>query len=602
MIEAFPPAAIYIIGAFLVPILRGKWRQAYLLLIPLAAFYQLLFLSPGVYGVIRFLDYEIILLKVDRLSLCFGYVFVIMSFAAFLYALHIKGVGEHLAALAYAGSSLGVVFSGDYFSLFIFWEIMAVSSVFLIVFRKKQSSLQAGFRYLMVHVFGGCCLLAGIVIQWAQSASIAFVRPEPGSAFYLVLLGFGLNAAIPPLHAWLTDAYPEGTVTGSVFMTAYTTKTGVYVLARTFPGVELLAWMGAIMAVYGVIFAFVVSDIRRLLAYHIVSQVGYMVCGVGLGTEMAINGSTAHAFCHILYKALLFMGAGAVLHVTGRSKFTELGGLARWMPLTTIFYLVGAFSISGVPLFNGFISKSMVIAGAALKHEPIIELLLVLASVGTFLCIGVKIPHIVFFTGEAKGEAHEPTWNMLAGMGFMSFLCIFIGVYPKVLYDILPYPVHFHPYSMDHLVGTMGILMGTILGYALLHKKLAKENVVILDTDWFYRKFGTIFLGFCSDVLDRTGRTVQEKLSGMVASLNRISKDPLYDSELTIYKAQIRLNDAIGHSSTGSITPASHSRLNRLLLKGRGYNENFYRKSVGLGVLLVVILFFILSWFFIKTG
>jgi len=601
MFEAFPPAAIYIIGAFLVPVVKGKWRQAYLLLIPLAAFYQLLLLSPGVYGVVRFMDYEIILLKVDRLSLCFGYVFVIMSFAAFLYALHIKGVGEHLAALTYAGSSLGVVFSGDYFSLFIFWEIMAVSSVLLIVFRRKPASLQAGFRYLMIHVFGGCCLLAGIVIQWALTGSIAFVRPESGSAFYLVLLGFGLNAAIPPLHAWLTDAYPEGTITGSVFLTAYTTKTGVYVLARTFPGVELLAWMGAIMAVYGVIFAFVVSDMRRLLAYHIVSQVGYMVCGVGLGTEMAVNGSIAHAFSHILYKALLFMGAGAVIHVTGRSKFTELGGLARWMPLATIFYMVGAFSISGVPLFNGFISKSMVIAGAALKHEPVIELLLVLASVGTFLCIGVKIPHIVFFTGETRGEAREPTWNMLAGMGFMSFLCIFIGVYPKVLYDILPYHVDFHPYSMDHVVGTMGILMGTILGYALLHKKLARENTVVLDTDWFYRKFGTIFLGFCSNVLDRPGRTVQEKLSGMVASLTRISKDPLYDSELALYRARIRLNDAFGRSPAGTANPRHESGIRRLLERGRGYDENFYRRSVGLGVLLVVVLFFMLSWFFIGT-
>lgn len=605
MIDGVPPAAIYILGAFLVPVLRGKWRQAYLLLVPVVAFYDLLLLSPGVHAVMEFMDYKIILLKVDRLSLLFGYVFVIMSFASFLYALHIKGVGEHLAAFAYVGSSLGVVFSGDYFSLFIFWEIMAVSSVFLIVFRREQSSLQAGFRYLMVHVFGGCCLLAGIVLQWAHTGSIAFVRPESGAPFYLVMLGFGLNAAIPPLHTWLADAYPEGTVTGSVFMTAYTTKTGVYVLARAFPGVELLAWLGAIMAVYGVILAFVVSDIRRLLAYHIVSQVGYMVCGVGLGTEMSINGSTAHAFNNIIYKSLLFMGAGAILHVTGRTKFVELGGLARWMPLTMVFFIVGALSISGVPLFSGFISKGMVIASAALKHEPIIEMLLVLASVGTFLCIGVKIPHLVFFTGKSEGKAHEPTWNMLAGMGFMSLLCVLIGVYPRVLYDILPYPVDFHPYTMDHVVGTMGILLGTILGYKLLHKKLVLESAIILDTDWFYRKLGVIFLGFCNDILQGTGRAVQEKLSCMVAWLTRISSDPLYDSEITLYKVRARIIDAFGHSSdlsSGRNDPETNSGLNRLIKRGRGYDENFYRKSVGLGVLLVVILFFLLSWFFIRSG
>jgi multicomponent Na+:H+ antiporter subunit D len=339
------------------------------------------------------------------------------------------------------------------------------------------------------------------------------------------------------------------------------------------------------------------------LAYHIVSQVGYMICGVGLGTEMSINGSTAHAFCHILYKALLFMGAGAVLHVTGRSKFIDLGGLARWMPLTMIFYMVGAFSISGVPLFNGFISKSMVVTGAALKNEPIIELLLTLASVGTFLCIGVKIPHLVFFTGKSEGKAHEPTWNMLAGMGFMSLLCVFIGVYPKVLYNILPYPVHFHPYTMDHVVGTMGILLGTILGYELLHKKLVLESAIILDTDWFYRKLGLIFLGFCNDILQGTGRAVQRKLSGMVAWLTRLSKDPLYDPEIALYKLQARTIETFGHSSDlSSVSNPEYSGLNRLITRGRGYDENFYRNSVGLGVLLVVILFFLFSWFFIRTG
>ena len=484
MIEAVPPAAIYLFGALPVPFLKGKVRQAYLLLVPVVAFFNLLLLSPGDRAVFRFMDFELVLLRVDRLSLLFGYVFVIMSFAAFLYALHIKGVMEHLSAFLYIGSSLGVVFSGDYFSLFIFWEIMAISSVVLVVARRKEASLRAGFRYLMIHILGGCCLMGGIVIQWAQTGSINFMRPEAGIGFYMVLVGFGLNAAIPPLHAWLTDAYPEGTVTGSVFMTAFTTKTGVYVLARAFPGVELLAWVGAIMAVYGVIFAFVVSDMRRLLAYHIVSQVGYMVCGIGLGTEMAINGATAHAFCHILYKALLFMGAGSVLYVTGKSKFSEIGGLGKWMPLTMIFFIVGAFSISGVPLFNGFVSKSMVIAGAALEHQPVIELLLVLASVGTFLCIGVKIPHKVFLSGKTEGRAREPEWNMLAAMGFMAFLCIFIGVYPKILYDHLPYAVNFHPYSADHLTGTMGILLGVILGYKLLHKKLVMENAIVLDTDW----------------------------------------------------------------------------------------------------------------------
>ncbi len=496
MIEAFPfpPAFLYLLGALLVPILKGKARQAYLLILPLVAFYDLLQLSIGDSWTLEFATFQIVLLSVDRLSLVFAYVFVIMSFAAFLYAIHIKGVGEHLAAMIYVGSALGVVFSGDYLSLFFFWEIMAISSVMLVLFRRREASTRAGYRYLLVHIAGGCLLLGGIVAQWAATGSLDFVRPEAGIGFWLILLGFALNAAVLLLHAWLTDAYPEGTVTGSVFMTAFTTKTGVYVLASAFAGTEVLMWAGAIMAMYGVIFAFIVSDVRRLLAYHIVSQVGYMVCGIGLGTEMALNGSAAHAFSHILYKALLFMGIGAILHVTGKSKFTELGGLAKYMPWTFVLYMVGAFSISGVPLFNGFISKSMIIAGAALEHQPVIEILLTLASVGTFLCIGVKIPYKVFLTGKTDAKAHDPEWNMLAGMGFMAVLCFITGVYPKVLYNILPFEVHFHPYTPDHLAGAMGILLATILGYKLLQKKLVMHDHIVLDTDWFYRKFGGIFL------------------------------------------------------------------------------------------------------------
>jgi len=258
-----------------------------------------------------------------------------------------------------------------------------------------------------------------------------------------------------------------------------------------------------------------------------------------------------------------------------------------------------------VPLFNGFISKSMVIASAALKHEPIIEMLLVLASVGTFLCIGVKIPHIVFFTGKTEAEAYEPTWNMLAGMGFMSFLCVLIGVYPKVLYDILPYPVHFHPYSMDHVIGTMGILLGTILGYKILYKKLVLESVIVLDIDWFYRKFGNIFLRFCCDILDRSGRKVQENLSGMVASLIRLSKDPLYDSEVAFYRMRTKMMGVFEHSPDAFSERDNRGKisgLSRILGRGRGYDENFYRRSVGLGVFLVVLIFFLLSWFFMETG
>ncbi|MCP4753875.1 MAG: Na+/H+ antiporter subunit D, partial [Proteobacteria bacterium] len=318
MIDAVPPVFIYLAGALVLPLLRIRRAQQFLaLILPVIAFVNLLYMPHGVYWTGRFLGNQLVLGRVDSLSMVFAYIFVIASFISILYAIHIKETGQHTAAYIYVGSTLGVTFAGDLFTLFVFWELMAASSVFLIWYQKTKASLDAGFRYILVHITGGCILLAGIIMHVNATGSIEFnLFDFETTAAKFILCGFLINAAVPPLHAWLADAYPEGTITGSVFMTAFTTKSAVYVLARSFPGVELLVWLGAVMALYGVVYAVLENDIRRLLAYHIISQVGYMVCGIGLGTEMAINGASAHAFCHILYKAVLFMGMGAVIHVT----------------------------------------------------------------------------------------------------------------------------------------------------------------------------------------------------------------------------------------------------------------------------------------------
>src|SRR6266540_1531151 len=281
---------------------------------------------------------------------------------------------------------------------------MAISSALLVLLRREPSAVAAGFRYLLVHIFGGLILLAGILLHWSQVGSLAFGdmgASSGGVAWAMILAAFLLNAAVPPLGAWLPDAYPEATVTGAVFMTAFTTKSAVYVLLRGYAGTELLVWLGAAMAIYGVVYAVLENDARRLLAYHIISQVGYMVCGVGIGTELALNGATAHAFAHILYKAVLFMGAGAVLEVTGRRKLSEMGGLYKTMPVTLVLYMVGAFAISAVPLFSGFVSKSMVVSAAGDSHRTWVYLMLVLASSGTFLHTGLKLPYYMFFAGNS---------------------------------------------------------------------------------------------------------------------------------------------------------------------------------------------------------
>lgn len=455
MIEPIPPAFLFLLGAWLIPLLKGKIKQGYLLVIPVVAGIDLFLLDPGTPWVVSFLDYSLVLAKVDRLSIIVGLIFVIIGFLALLFAIQVQEDGQHMAAFLYIGSSLGVVFAGDFFSLFIFWEIMAITSVFLIWYRKEKGSLNAGFRYILMHAFGGSCLLIGVLLYYSAHGTLTVGPLGNELASLFILTGFGLNTAFIPLHTWLPDAYPEGTPTGSVFLSVYTTKTGVYVLARCFPGAEGVALMGGAMAVYGVIFALLQNDVRRLLSYHIVSQVGYMVAGVGIGTVLGINGGIGHVFNHILYKALLFMCMGAVILRTGKRKLTELGGLAGKMPITTWTCVIAALSISGAPGFNGFVSKGMVISAAVEQHNYVLEWMLLLASVGTFLSF-VKLCYFTFFAKNESINAEEVPLPMQLAMILTAFLCIFIGVYPQSLFGLLPFsPVDYHAYAPFHILGVV---------------------------------------------------------------------------------------------------------------------------------------------------
>ena len=528
MIDWLPPGLIFIFGALFIPLLKGRIRQAYILLLPVLAGLSLLNMPDGNGCILNFLGYELILARVDKLSMVFGYVFVAMAFIGFIYSIHLKESGQHVAAALYIGSALGVTFAGDFIALFIFWEIMALSSTYLIWARKTRASHNAGFRYLLVHLSGGLALLVGIIMHVAETGSTAFSLLElSGPAAYLILTGFILNAAVPPFSAWLSDAYPEATVTGAVFLSAFTTKTAVYVLIRAFPGAEILIWLGAIMAFYGVIFAVLANDIRRLLAYHIISQVGYMVAGVGIGTALALNGAAAHAFSHILYKGLLFMGAGAVLYMTGKSKLTELGGLYKTMPITLTLYMIGGLSISAFPLFSGFVSKSMIVTAAAEEHLTIIWVLLSVSSAGTFLHTGLKLPYFTFFAKDSGIRAKEPPVNMLIAMGVAAFLCILIGVYPDVLYNLLPFAASYIPYTAEHVVWTMQILLFTALGFFMLLKYLGGESYITIDTDWFYRKGARAFMWFVSNPMAKLGARLNKIAFDIIpSSLMWASKNP----------------------------------------------------------------------------
>ena len=530
MTDAVPPVIIFVVGALLVPFIPARLKSAWLLLIPVIGFLNLMFLGQGTHFEVNFLDFHLVLGRVDKLSLLFAYIFHLISFIAILYALHVKDNLQQMAGLLYAGSALGAIFAGDLFTFFVFWEMLTVFSIFLIWARRTQAALAAGYRYMLVHAAGGLCLLAGIVIHVNQTGSIQFDYlglNGPGS--YLIFLGFGLNCAWPLLHPWLTDSYPEATITGTIFLSAFTTKVAVYALARGFPGAEPLIWIGAVMAGFPIFYAVIENDLRRVLAYSLVNQVGFMVCGIGIGTALAINGAVCHAFNDILFKGLLFMSMGAVMYRTGKINGTDLGGLYRTMPLTCIFCMVGAASISAFPLFSGFVSKSMVMDAAASGHMRIVWFILLFASAGVFHHAGIKIPYFAFFSHDSGLRPKEAPIHMLLAMGIAAFLCIFIGVYPAPLYALLPYPVDYVPYTAPHVVGQTQLLFFSALAFTLLLRAgiyPAEIRCINLDADWFYRKGGKVFFHIFDRFLNGLNRFCDRFfVKGIVGALAAMSKD-----------------------------------------------------------------------------
>jgi len=492
---AIPPALVLIVGGLVLPFLGATLRRAAIIALPVVAIYLVLTLPDGYEAGLHFLGYALVPVRVDSLSRLFATVFAIMALGGGLFALNQARILELVAAFVYGGAAIGAVMAGDLISLFVFWEVMAVGST-VVVWSAGTTAYGAGMRYALMHLFGGVLLMAGIAGQVAETGSVTFAAMHAdGWARWLILAGFLINAGAPPLSAWLPDAYPEASWSGMVFLSAFTTKTAVYALMRGFPGTELLIWVGMFMVFYGIVYAILENDMRRILAYSIVNQVGFMVVGIGIGTAMALNGAAAHAFAHIIYKALLLMSAGSVLYATGKRKCTDLGGLFRTMPVTMVCGVIGALSISAFPLTSGFVSKSMIAEGAAELHLTLVWLLLAAASAGVFLHAGIKFPWFVFFQKDSGLRPPDPPWNMRLAMIFFAALCIGIGIFPQVLYALLPRPVDFVPYTGDHVVLQLQLLLFSGLAFFLLLKQLRRTLTITLDVDWFYRHCGLLLAG-----------------------------------------------------------------------------------------------------------
>ena len=548
MLSSLPPFVLFFVGAVVIAFTRGTARKVLILAIPLVGGLNLWFgVEPGLHLQFDLLGYTLTPYRADKLSLLFGYLFHLAAFLGFVYALHLGDgapegsvageVGEddiignasaglqHVAAMVYAGSALGAVFAGDFITLFIFWELLAISSVFLVWARKSERSYATGFRYLIIHVISGVLLLSGALMLAHETGSIEFGDVGlvgTGAAGWILLLSFGIKAGFPLLHNWITEAYPESTPTGTVFLSAFTTKVAVYALARSFVGTDVLIYIGTAMTFFPIFYAVLENDLRRVLGYSMINQIGFMVAGIGIGTGMAVNGAVAHAFADVIFKGLLFMSMGAVMTMTGRTKGTDLGGIYKTMPFTAGLCIVGASAISAFPLFSAFVTKSMIMVAAIEEHHYIVWLFMLFASAGVLEHAGIKIPFFSFFAHDSGIRAKEPPRNMLIAMSIGAVLCVLIGVFPAQFYTLLPYEMDYHPYDLRHVVTQLQLLAFGALGFITLVKSGVypdEKRAIHVDAEWFYRKAGPWLVGTVGRAVTRVDVYVRSSVLEFVGSI-----------------------------------------------------------------------------------
>jgi multicomponent Na+:H+ antiporter subunit D len=376
--------------------------------------------------------FEQVLVQVDGLSRPVAALFGGVAAANVAYA-YATGADrrETAYALAYMGAGVAAVLAGDWLTLVVAWELLAVASTVL-VWHHGTSAVRPAFRYAVYHLIGGAFLVAGVVLHYAATGTFLYADGfTPGLATALALVGVGVNLGVIGLHAWLPETYPVPHVAASVVLAGFTTKVAVYALFRVVPdGATVMAWLGAVMVLYGVTQAVLQTDMRRLLSYHIISQVGYMVVAVAIGTAAGLTGAFAHLTAHVLYKGLLFMVAGAIIVRTGQASLNRLGGLGRRMPVTFVAFLVAALAITGVPPFSGFVSKGLIAKAVESGGSDLLWWALVLGSVGTALSFA-KFGYYAFVRPAPAPITVAPASRALAPV-------LVVVAVPSVVFGLLP--------------------------------------------------------------------------------------------------------------------------------------------------------------------
>ena len=491
MIDNFPPGFIMVLGALLIPFLPHIIKQIYMMILILVSAFGLT-LGFGIHSVITIMEFDFIVFQADELTFPFAIIFHIAAALNVIYGAHEKHWKQHVAIMSYSGAAIAAIHAGDLLTLFVWWEATAFTSVFLILASNTNRSYRSAVRYILIQVTSGMFLLAGAIILLMSDGNAILTKFDINSLYgQLIFIAFGIKAAFPLLNGWLQDAYPEATEIGTVALSTFTTKLAIFCFAKCFAGVEILIFIGALMTFYPIFFAVIENDLRRVLTYSLNNQLGFMIVAIGIGSELAINGAVAHAFAHILYKGLLFMGMGAVLYRVGTCKASELGGLFKYMPITAVCTIIGAISISAFPLFSGFVAKSLIMSALGEEGLVFVYFMLLFASAGVLHHSGIKIPFFAFFAHESKVKTKEAPINMIIAMVIASVLCIAIGIFPSVFYQILPYEMSYQPYDFSHVVGQLQLLMfATFAFICLWHFKIypPELNSTVLNSDWIYRR------------------------------------------------------------------------------------------------------------------
>ncbi len=523
------PAVILTVGALMCLAIPRHLASPILLIATALSAVKLYTLGLGNYGAISLFGETLTTIRLDPLSRLFAIVFHIAAALNIIYAWGQRDRAQNFATLAYPAAALGGVLAGDLITLFFWWEIAAITSVFLVWAPGTRVTYLAGMRYLAIQIASGVLLLAGIVLFYRETGSLAFdfigLRDADGAvklSALVMFLAFGIKSAFPLLHNWVQDAYPKSTITGAIILSIFTTKLAVYSLARAFPGTPELIYIGAVMTIFPIFFALIENDLRKVLTYSINNQVGFMVVAIGFG---AINGAAGYAFGNIIFEGLLFMALGAAMYRTGTSKATELGGLYRTMPITMGLCIIGALSISAFPGTLGFVTKGLIIDAAGEAHMFWIWLVLLFASAGVLEHAGIKIPFFTFFAHDSGKRPKEAPPGMLIAMGVSAALCVGLGVYPEPLYALLPDQAAiagYHPYTPYHLVEQLQLLLWAVLAFAvllLIKWYPAEVPSTNLDTDWFYRVPGRQLLSWVTGASRATWIALWGIFSGRIQAV-----------------------------------------------------------------------------------